>query len=198
MVARPSTDGDLAEMVAAIEGLLRRREAQANFPLVDLFRVIMAGQTLDQQRKAFGDRPRRAACQVIVQTIEEYAQSSGSAALLHLLARMRDGGGTDQRRVKVQPARPVLSDRERDYASIVSVVARFDRPVGSADLGRVRRRWLEYPPRDAASGYRNRREGVLAARVRYGVLRAMRTAGGATVYGPGPGFEVYNRQPADL
>ena len=85
----------------------------------------------------------------------------------------------------------MLSDQERDYRSIADVVARFDGPVGTSHLGRFRRRWLEYPPRDTASGYRNRLEEVLAAMVRDGVLKATRTAGGATFYSPGPAFDEY-------
>jgi len=87
----------------------------------------------------------------------------------------------------------VLTDRERDYRSIADVVARFERPVGSADLDRFRRRWLEYPPRNAASGYRNRLEEVLAAMVKDGVLRATQRAGGATVYSPGERFDQHLR-----
>jgi hypothetical protein len=136
IAARPSTEGDLAEMVADIEGLLRRKEPEAGFPLVDLFRAIVAGMTSAEQRARFGDRRTRAARQVIVDTIHDYAQVTGDAALLHLLARMRDGGASDQSRVQVRQARPVLSDKERDYSSICSVIARYDRPVGSAEAAR--------------------------------------------------------------
>ena len=83
---------------------------------------------------------------------------------------------------------------ERDYASIAQVVARFDRPVGTADLGSFRRRWLEYPPRDPSSGHRNRLEEVLAAMVRDGVLEAIQTRSGATVYERGPRFQEFHRE----
>jgi hypothetical protein len=130
----------------------------------------------------------------LLEPVREYAEASGNATLHHLLAKMTGEAPMPTKRTQVQQARPVLSDRERDYASIASVVARFDPPVGSADLGRFRRRWLEYPPRDAASGYRNRLEEVLAAMVRDGVLKVMRTAGGATVYSPGPEFDRYHQR----
>jgi hypothetical protein len=66
--------------------------------------------------------------------------------------------------------------------------------VGTADLGRYRRRWLEYPPRDPASGHRNRLEETLASMVRDGVLKAVQTRSGATVYERGPRFEEVHRQ----
>lgn len=132
----------------------------------------------------------RRARKVIVDTVRQYASDSGNTTLLHLLGRMT--GEEAPRRVQVQPAaRPAMSDRERDYRSIADVVARFDRPVGTADLGRYRRRWLQYPPRDAGSGHRNRLEEVLAAMVEDGVLRAVKRGSGATVYMPGPGFDRY-------
>lgn len=186
----PSAENDLGEMVSDITDLLRRKEGRTGLPLAALFHAIMSGQRSEEQRRRFGDRAAREGRRIIVSVIGDYATSSGNVALLNLLARMRDGGATN-RRAAVAAARPVLSDRERDYASIASVIGRFDRPVGTADLGRFRRRWLEYPPRDAASGFRNRLEEVLAAMVRDGVLKATRTAGGATVYEPGPGFEAY-------
>jgi hypothetical protein len=65
--------------------------------------------------------------------------------------------------------------------------------VGTADLGRFRRHWLEYPPRDPSSGFRNRLEEVLAAMVRDGVLKAVQTRNGATVYERGPAFEQYRQ-----
>lgn len=191
--ARPSTEGDLGEMVQDIEGLLRRRETEAGFPLVSLFKAIMSGQRTEQQRAKFEDRATRAGRQVIVGVIEDYARSSGNHALVNLLGRVT-GEIETPRRLQVRPARPVLGDKERDYRSIVSVVTRFDRPVGTADLGRYRRRWLEYPPRQAGSAFRNRLEEVLAAMVSDGVLKATRTASGAVVYGPGPEFQAYQGQ----
>jgi len=88
-------------------------------------------------------------------------------------------------------AKVVLSDKQRDYASIISVLDRLGRPVGSGDLGKFRRRWLEYPPRDASSGYRNRLEEVLAQMVADRVLTANRTRQGAWVYVAGPNVEQY-------
>ena len=75
-----------------------------------------------------------------------------------------------------------LSDQERDYRSIANVIARFERPVGTADLGRYRRRWLEYPPRAKDSPYRNRLEEILAKMVADGVLKATRGMAGGQLY----------------
>jgi hypothetical protein len=86
----------------------------------------------------------------------------------------------------------VLSDQERDYRSIASVVARFERPVRTADLGRYRRRWLEYPPRSSESSHRNRLEAVLARMVQDGVLKATKGIAGGLVYSPGPQFTRYS------
>lgn len=152
----------------------------------------MGGMNLDQQKKSFGDRKVRAARQVVIQTIEDYARSTDNQLLLNLLRRLRDR----QDREKAPTPKPVLTDKQRDYASIVNVVARFDRPVGTADLGRFRRRWLEYPPRDPSSGFRNRLEEVLAKMVEDGVLKATQTRSGATVYQPGPAFGQYESGPA--
>jgi hypothetical protein len=188
--ARPSGEGDLGEMVQDITELLHRKETEEGFPLVNLWKAIMGGMTLEVQRRRFGDRGVRRARQVVVDTIRGYASDSGNATLLRLLGRMT--GEEAPRRAQVQQAaRPAISDRERDYRSIADVVARFERPVGTADLGRFRRRWLEYKPRDPSSGFRNRLEEVLAAMVADGVLRAVKRGSGATVYSPGPGFGRY-------
>ena len=96
-----------------------------------------------------------------------------------------------------KPAAPKLEPgKEKDYASIISVIDRLGRQyIGTSDLGKYRRRWLEYPPRDATSGYRNRLEEVLAQMTQEGVLKATQTAKGAVVYLPGPNYEKY-RQPS--
>jgi hypothetical protein len=196
IAARPSADADLGEMVGDIMTLLRRKEPAYGFPLVSLFQSIMAGMSVEEQRKRFGDRKVRTARLVIVDTVGEYARSTGNRRLLNLLQRLRDRPeeAAPARSTPVKAPKPVVSDQERDYASIASVIARFERPVGTADLGKYRRRWLEYPPRTPGSGHRNRLEEVLEAMVRDGVLRATQTRNGATVYQPGPRFEEFHRQ----
>jgi hypothetical protein len=192
--ARTSADAGLAELVADILDLLRQKEAAYQLPLTDLFRAIMAGERKEEQVRRFGDRPTRAARKIIVSTIRHYADRTSNHRLLYLLGQFEGFNSNKAMPVTRQPARvarPKLSDQERDYRSIADVVGRFEVPVGTSDLGRYRRRWLEYPPRDPASGHRNRLEEVLAAMVRDGVLRANRTASGASVYSPGPNFGQY-------
>jgi hypothetical protein len=187
IAGRPSSDAGLDELVGDIGVLLRRKERQTGLPLAALFAAIVGGMSVEEQRRRFGDRAARVGRRTIIQTIEEYARATDNRRLLAMLRRLQ-GGADQQVAAPVRPVTPVLSDKERDYASIASVIARFDRPVGSADLGKYRRRWLEYPPREAGSGFRNRLEEVLAAMVRDRVLRATKTRNGAAVYSPGPRF----------
>ena len=132
---------------------------------------------------------------MVKQTIEEYAEKTGNYALLNILKRYEDFQGnkpTPQNRKSLPTVHtPVLSDQERDYASLLSVVYRLGRPAGSADFGSARRRWLEYPPRSPNSGHRNRLAEVLARMVQDGVLTANRTKQGAFVYSPGPNAHTY-------
>ena len=187
IAARPSQDADLVELLDDIMDLLRRKEIAYPLPLIALFQAIMSGQTTDQQRARFGDRPSRVGRQVIVQTIEDYARRTDNFRLMNMLKRLRSGETPAPRRPAAQAVpRPVLSDRERDYSSLLAVLDRLGRPAGSADFGKYRRRWLDYPPRDAASGHRNRLEEVLERMVRDGALVARQTRQGAFTYSPGP------------
>lgn len=195
--ARPSGDADLSELVADITALLRRKEQAISLPLVNLFQTIMAGERTEQQARKFGDRQTRQGRQVIVQVIRDYARSTGNYVLLNMLKRFEDFQSNKPlppARMTKKVVRPKLTDKERDFASIVSVIDRFGgRPVGSAELGKYRRRWLEYQPRIAGSGHRNRLEEVLASMAQDGVLTATTTSRGAVVYSPGPRFEEYHR-----
>jgi hypothetical protein len=186
IASRPH-DGDLGDLVDDIEELLRRQDS-SGMPLTALFRAMMAGQTTEQQRQQFGDRKARTGRHIIIQTIEDYARSSDNHSLSRLLAKLKDELPVTK---AVKTIRPVRSDKQRDYESIVSVLTRFDRPVGTSDLGRFRRRWLEYPPRDPSSGHRNRLEEVLEKMTHDDVLKATRTKTGALVYSPGTHFDQY-------
>jgi len=191
---RPSTDSAFKEMADDILTLLLHKQRESGLPLAGVFRAMMSGQRSDELRRRFGDRKARAARQAIIQTIKEYAASTGNRTMLNLLARMGSDGSrafTAPRQAAVKVVKPKLSDKQRDYASIVSLVGRLGRPVGTADLGKYRRRWLEYPPRDPSSPYRNRLEEVLAAMVRDDILRATKTSRGAVVYSPGPKFDQF-------
>lgn len=194
--ARPATDTAFGEIVADLLSNLRQKEAAYGLPLVAVFQAMLAGQRSDALRQTYGDRAARTARQVVIQTIEDYARQTDNHALLRLLQRFQTGEPASAPRQPPKSAVPKLEPgKEKDFASIIAVIDRFHRPVGSADLGRYRRRWLNYPPRNPAGGYRNRLEEVLAAMTQEGVLKATRTASGATVYSPGPNFEKY-RQPA--
>ena len=155
---------------------------------------MLAGQRSDALRAYFGDRPARLARQVIVQTIEEFAKETENYTLLRLLLRFTAGEpASTPRQPRPTQLRP---GKKKDFASIISVIDRLGRHyVGSSDLGKYRRRWLDYPPRDPSSGYRNRLEEVLAMMAKEGVLKATMTGKGATIYSPGPNYEKY-RQPA--
>ena len=197
IAAPPSTQKDLDDLVWDIKMQLRQKERSLALPLEQLFLSMMGGMRGDEQRKAFGDRTTRMARKVIIETIKSYAETSRNFTLLNMLSRFEDYHGSQPMPPKRQPpkvAKPVLSDKERDYGSIINVVDRLGRPVGSADLGRYRRRWLDYPPRDPSSGFRNRLEETLAAMTRDGVLRATRTAAGAFVYSLGPNADQYRGQ----
>jgi hypothetical protein len=127
--------------------------------------------------------------QIIVSTIRDYAKSSGNENLLQLLQLL------DSPPAPTPKAAPAFSStKEKDYASILAVVDRMGgRPVGSADLGRYRRRWLEYPPRDTASGQPNRMTEVLGQMLRDGALRKVPTGRGAMAYVAGPAAEKYRQ-----
>lgn len=184
IAARRSTEADLGEMIEDLTSLLRRKEGEHSLPLAALFQGIMAGERTEEQRRRFGDRVARSGRQVIVQTIHDYAYVTGNLQLLNLLHRLQGNDSATPARIRMasKPVSAPLSDQQRDYTSILSVIDRLGRPIGTADLGRYRRRWLEYPPRDPASGYRNRLEEVLAKMVADGVLTATRTKQGAFVY----------------
>ena len=177
---QPSTATDLGEMIADIEMLLRKKEPAYGIELGNLFQAIMSGQNSAQQRALFGDRKARLGRQIIIQTIEDYGKSTNNYSLLKILQRLKDfqSGQGQATPPAPKPTRPILSDQDRDFQSIVAVIDKFG-SAGSSQLGTARRRWLEYPPRNPASGFRNRLEEVLDQMVRQQVLVANRTAKGA-------------------
>jgi hypothetical protein len=196
IAARPSGDADFQEMIDDIKVLLQRKESAYNLPLVKFFMSMVGGARTDQQAKQFGDRPMRAMRSIVKQTVQEYAERTGNFTLLNLLRRYEDFQSSKPMpptRKPTQIVKPILSDQQRDYASLLQVVDRLGRPAGTAQFGSARRRWLEYPPRDATSGHRNRLEEVLSKMVHDGVLTATRTAQGAYAYSPGPNAAQYRR-----
>lgn len=195
--ARPSADLGFGEIVGDLVSDLRQKEAAYGVPLVAFFQAMLAGQRMAALRSNFGDRKARTARQVVIQTIEDYAQRTENYTLLRLVQRFQAGEPASlQRQAPKAPVPKLEPGKEKDFASIIAVIDRFGgRPVGTSDLGKYRRRWLEYPPRDPASAYRNRLEETLAKMAEEGVLKATVTGKGATVYSPGPHIDNY-RQPA--
>jgi hypothetical protein len=191
---RPSTDAELGEMVEDITSLLLRKQSETGLPLAGLFRAMMSGMNSQQQRARFGDRPARASRPIIVQMIRDYAEKTGNYRLLHLLGQFegfRSNKPMPTSKAREKVAQPKLSNKDRDYRSMASVISRFNHPIGTAQLGSFRRRWLEYGPRDPSSGHPNRLSEVLSQMARDGVLRAISTRQGAVLYAPGPGFDEY-------
>jgi len=196
IVGRPDDEAELTELIQDIVLLLQRKQPAYPINLVGLFQSILAGQNSDQQRKQFGDRAARIGRQVIVQTIQEYAEATGNYLLLRLLDQFKDfraNKPSPARRTVAKVSKPQRSEKERDFSSILAVIDKLGRPVGTADLGKYRRRWLEYAPRDPNSGFKNRLEETLVSMVREGVLRALQTQKGAFVYEPGPAAGQYRQ-----
>ena len=183
------SDGGLGEMLADLTALLKRKQQlDPSLPLVDLFQSMLAGETIKDQRARFGDDKTRLGRQIIVQTIEDYARSTDNHALLNLLRRLQQ---SPEPKSAVVPAKPNYTPDEQDYRSIASVISRSGRPVSMSELGSVRRRWLEWPPRDQTSPYRNRLADVLPRMVVDGVLVRRPTGKGGMAYEPGPNFQKY-------
>ncbi len=191
-LARTSGEADFSEIVGDITHLLRMKELAYGLPLVGVFQTIISGKKTVEQRAEFGDRVVKAAKPIIMRVIKDYAEKSGNFHLLSLLSRFEGLQPTPAPRQGRTP-KPRLPEKERDFASILAVLDRLGRPAGTADLGRFRRRWLEYPPRNPASGFRNRLEEVLDAMVKERVLTAAKTNKGAFVYAPGPNAAQYQQ-----
>lgn len=194
--SRADSHADLGELVADIRMLLRRKEASYGLPLADLFNSMMMGQNQAEQGKEYGDRAVKVGRQVIVQTIKDYAQSTGNHYLLQLLRRLEEPAEANDLKApkEKRPASPAWSSpKDQDFASIMQVVDKLGRPAGTADLGRYRSRWLKFPPRDASSGHANRMGEVLSQMVRDGALQTVRTGRGAQAYLPGPNAGKYRQ-----
>lgn len=180
----------LGELVSDLKLLLHRKEAAYGLPITALFDSMLSGQNQAEQRKQFGDKAAKIGRQVIVQTIKDYAESSGNHYLLQLLQRLeepQESPAGQQRIAAKQASLPTWSSpKDQDFTSIMQVIDKYDRPVGTADLGRHRRRWLQFPPRDTTSDHSNRMGEVLSQMVKDGALQTVQTGRGAQAYVPGP------------
>ncbi len=178
------------EMLDDIMELLRRRSTP-DLDLVALFVSILAGEGTRAQRSRFGHDRADAGRKTIVQVIEQYAQRTQSWGLLGLLDRFRDfqGNRPDPARRPATPPKapkPKYPPDEQDYRSIVDVLERNGRRANMAVLGKLRRRWLERPPRDPSSPHPNRLVDVLSRMVADGVLAKL-----GAKYIPGRNYGKY-------
>ena len=197
IAARSSSHDELDLLLKDIRTLLQRKEPAYGLPLVSFFDDMMNGVRNVEQRRKYGETTSKNARQVIVQTLGDYAKSSNNFALIQMLQKFQDFNPNKPEEPKRKPQKtpkPILSPKVKDYASIVSLIEKLGRPVGTADLGRYRRRWLDYPPRDASSGHRNRLDATLEAMIDDGVLIRKPTGRGGYEYSPGPNFDQY-REP---
>lgn len=194
--ARPSTDASFAELVNDITDLLKKREPAYNLPLAGVFSAMISGKNAEQQRKLFGDTAARMARPVILRIIGDYGQQTGNFQLLRLVDKYKDFKATEPGPTTRQPQRtvkPVLTPKEKDYASIINVIDRFNgQPVGSASLGSFRGRWYSYPSRTPGSTL-NRLDDTLRQMVADNVLRTVAGSQGGVMYLPGPLYQQYRK-----
>lgn len=195
--ARGSADDHAAsEMAGDIVALLRRKQvAHPDLPLVGLFQAMLAGQATRDQRARFGRRAAELGRPIILQAIGEYARATENWHLLRLLQKYQDFDATKPTKPRPQPKpKPTvtLSPDEKDYASIVALMDRFDKSANLAQLGHYRRRWLERKPRNPSSPYPNRMADVLANMVKDRVLERGETRKGGVVYKPGQNYDRYH------
>jgi hypothetical protein len=184
------------EMFADIVSLLQRQQQlHPDLPLVALFGSILSGEGTRVQRAKFGHKTADEGRRVIVNTLWQYARSAENWQLLRLLQRIQ-ADATMPRQAHPQPKpapapKPKLPPDEQDYRSIVDVMERSGRQATMAILGKLRRRWLERPPRDPSSPHRNRLADVLARMVSDGILTQTTTRWGGALYVPGPRYQEY-------
>jgi hypothetical protein len=179
------------EMLRDIMELLRQRSTP-EMPLGDLFVSILKGEGTRAQRNRFGHAKADLMRKMIVQVVQQYAYRSQNWHLSRLLDKFSDFQGNSPNQVRPKPPRPqkppkpVYPPDEADFRSIVDVLEKHGRSASMMVFGKVRRRWLERPPRDPSSCQSNRLLDVLARMIQDGVLKKQ----GAR-YVPGPDYARY-------
>jgi hypothetical protein len=182
------------ELVSDILRLLQRQEREhPELPLVSLFQSVLAGEQTRSTRSVYGRRESDLGRQVIIQTISDYAQATENRQLARLLDRFRNFDrvtAPPSRSLPKQP-KPQMSPDERDYRSIVAVMQQHGQRANLGILGKARRRWLEFKPRDPSSPHPHRLADVLAKMVSDGVLQEKRTRAGGRMFVPGPRYKEF-------
>jgi hypothetical protein len=182
------TDQRERELYNDITGLLKRRST-ADMPLVPLFRSILNGTGTREQRRRFGHTTADRGRKIIYDTLVQYASNSGNLQLQSLLAKFHDFDATKpaaRRPQQQKPAKPkpILSQQERDFRSIVQVLERSGRRASMAIFGSQRSRWRERPSTDPAQ--KTKLHQVLDQMLKAGVLAKQ----GAN-FVPGPNYAKY-------
>ena len=174
------------ELIGDVIELLRKQSTpQLNLPA--LFRSILAGEGTRFQRQHFGHSRADEGRKIIVKTIHDYATATENYGLLRLLHRIQNPEPRQPKQPK-EPSKPKLPADlvTQDFASIVALMEKHGRRVGTAILGKARRRWLERKPRDPSSPYANRLADVLAAMTASGVIERK-----GLHYIPGPRYSDF-------
>jgi hypothetical protein len=156
---------------------------------------LQRGNPLEARFKLHLRHDLAAICGGIISTIEQYARETENRRLLRLLDRFKNFDATQPEPTdRYQPTKPKPQQPppdEKDYRSIVDVLERHGQQANLAILGKVRRRWLEYPPRDPNSPHPNRLADVLAKMVSDGVLQEKKTRAGGRLYVPGRRYQEF-------
>lgn len=133
----------LDELLGDIRNMLRRQESHYDLPLVDLFNDMTGGMRTAEQRRKYGEKAAKFARELIIQTVKNYAQQSGNYALLNMLDRFEDYNPSKPMQPKRKPqktVKPQLSEKEKDYASIIAVIEKLGRPVRPLTARRTEKR----------------------------------------------------------
>ena len=172
------------ELMADIIDLLRKKSSP-DLDLVSLFKSILAGEGTRFQRQHFGHNKADEGRKVIVSIIHDYARRTENHYLLRLLDRIQNPEPRQAPPPKAPPKRKLPPD-EQDFRSIVDVMEKHNRKVGSMILGKARRRWTERKPRNPESPYANPLADVLAQMTAAGVIAKQ-----GVHYIPGPRYDAF-------
>ncbi len=175
-----ATEND--ELIQDIMGLLKRKSTP-ELDLVALFKSILAGTGTRFQRQHFGHDKADLGRKIIVATIHQYAQETENYAILRLLHRIENPEPRQPKPAKALP-KPEMPREEKLYRSIVELMEKHGRKVGSAILGKYRRRWVER--KDPSGNHPNLLAAVLSDMVAAGMIERH-----GVHFVPGPNYGRY-------